>query len=381
VRCRLSRGSRTVGRLAAGTNGGILIAAAVAAALIGGLALAPAAGAQAKQFYGVVAPGSDSIASSGGSLGGQDYSRMRGGRVGTLRFKASWRVIEPSPGSYRWGGLDRIIGNAAARGIRSLPTINLPPSHVRTPPTRPADRRKFRQLMSQLAGRYGPRGSFWTGAYQSMFPGARPLPVRSWQIFNEQNSRIHWQGRPSPRRYAQLVKAGARGVRSQNRRAEIVLGGMFGTPSGSNAITSWRFLRKLYGVKGVRRAFDTVAVHPYAPTLRGVRQQMRLIRNVMRRNGHRRAKVRVTELGWGAARGGHPQNVGPKGQRRMLRRSFRLLARQRGPRRWNIRGVNWYSWHDGGAECGFCASSGLFSGPLGDRKPRPAWRAFRRIAR
>jgi hypothetical protein len=122
-------------------------------------------------------------------------------------------------------------------------------------------------------------------------------------------------------------------------------------------------------------------VHPYAPNLRGLRQQMNRIRKVMVRNKHRRAKIRVTELGWGAARRGHPQNVGAKGQRRLLRASFRLLARQRARGRWNVAGLNWYSWHDGGATCGFCNSSGLFSGPLGDRKPRPAWRAFRSIAR
>jgi hypothetical protein len=359
----------------------MMLGAAAALAVLGALTLAPSAGAQGKQFFGVVIPGSDSIASFGGHLGEQDYAFMAWGNVGTLRFKASWRVIEPSPGVYRWAGLDRIIGNAAARGIRSLPVVNLPPSHVRIPPTRPADRQAFRRLMFQLARRYGWRGSFWQGPYQAMFPGVRrTMPVRTWQIFNEQNARHHWQGHPWPRRYGQLARAGARGVKRHNPRAEIVLGGMYGTPGGRDAMTSWEFLRRVYNVNGIRGAIDTVAVHPYARTLRGLRRQMRRIRRVMRNRNHRVARIRVTELSWGAERRGHFLNVGPQAQRHRLRRAFQLLVRQRGRRNWNVGGATWYSWHDGGANCGFCDSSGLFRGPLGDRTPRPAWRAFRNVA-
>jgi hypothetical protein len=350
-----------------------LVALALAAALLATLATTPPAEAQGRQFYGVA---------SQGSLAGDDYNRMRRGGVGTLRFMVSWRNVEPSPGDYRWGGTDAVIGEAASRGIRALPFVAAPPSHVRTPPTRPADRRAFRRLMSALANRYGRGGAYWRGAYQRQHgSGATPRPVRTWQFFNEQNGRVFWGGKPWPRAYGRLVKMGTRGVRSKNPRAEIILGGMFATPSGSGSITSWRYLRRLYHVKGIRRFFNTVALHPYSPNLRGIRIQMRRVRKVMRRNNDARKRIRVTEIGWGSARGAHALRKGPKGQARMLRRSFRLLTRHRNRRQgWNVGGINWFSWQDGSG-CPFCDSSGLFSGPAGDREPKRSWRAFRRVAR
>jgi hypothetical protein len=354
-------------------GGYALLAAALVAVLVAIPSLAPPAEAQNRAFYGV---------NTQGSLGGGDYNRMRRGGVGTLRFMVSWRIVEPSPGDYRWGGTDQIIGNAAARSIRALPFVAAPPNHVRTPPTRAADRRAFRRLMRAMARRYGPGGAYWRGPYQAQHgSGARPRPVRAWQLFNEQNGRAFWGGKPRPRPYGRLVKMGASGVRSQNPRAAIVLGGMFGTPSGSGSISSWRYLNRLYRVKGIKRAFNAVAVHPYSPNLRGIRYQMRRVRNVMRRNNDGRKAIRVTEIGWGSQRGGHSLLKGPKGQARMLRRSFRLLTRHRNRRQgWNVGGINWFSWQDGGPTCPFCESSGLFSGPPNDRTPKRSWRAFRRVA-
>jgi hypothetical protein len=349
------------------------LALALAATLMS-LPVASSADAQTRAFYGVAPQG---------PLVSDDYNRMRNGGVGSVRFLLMWKNVERSPGSYNWDGPDGIIGNTARRGIRALPFVFGPPSHVRTPPTRKRDRRAFRRFMSALAERYGPGGVFWRGTYQRRFgPGATPLPVRSWQLFNEQNGHHFWGGRPSPRAYGRLVKMGANGVRSQHRGAEIVLGGMFFSPGGRVSMNSPRYLQRLYRVKGIKRAFNTVAVHPYAGQLRGIRKQMRRIRSVMRRNNHRRAGIRVTELGWGSSKGKHRLNKGPKGQRRMLRRSFRLLTRHRNRRTgWNVRGIHWFSWQDGERNCPFCRSAGLFRGPPNDRTPKPSWGAFRQFTR
>jgi hypothetical protein len=353
---------------------GAFLALALAASLLFTLTLAPAADGQGRQFYGVVPQG---------SLVADDYNRMRNGRVGTVRFLLRWDNVETSPGQYRWGFTDQVIGNAAARRMRALPFIFNPPDHVRTPPTRPADRRAFRRFMAALANRYAPGGTFWRGPFQFAHGSAtRPWPVRTWQLFNEQNARHFWGGRPWPLAYGRLVRAGARGVRSQHRGAEIVLGGMFANPRGRGSVPSWRYLNRVYNVRGIKRAFNTVAVHPYAANLRGIRRQMRRIRNVMRRNNHRTARIRVTELGWGSQRGRHRLFKGPRGQARMLRRSFRLLGRHSNRRRgWNVGGVNWFSWQDGTAGCPYCSSSGLFSGPPNDRQPKRSWRAFRQVVR
>jgi hypothetical protein len=168
----------------------------------------------------------------------------------------------------------------------------------------------------------------------------------------------------------------ARAIRRVNPDAEIVLGGMFATPSGKGKMTSWQYLRRLYRVKGIKRVFNTVAVHPYAPGLKGLRRQISRLRQVMRRNGHRRAGLRITEYGWGSATGRHRLLKGPRGQARMLRRSFRIF--KNGRKRWRLRGVHWFSWQDGDVACRFCASSGLVTQ---ERQRKPSFRAFRTVAR
>jgi hypothetical protein len=197
---------------------------------------------------------------------------------------------------------------------------------------------------------------------------------------NEQNGPFHWGARPRPVAYGQVVKAAAHAVRSVDPEAEIVLGGMFSRPRGPGAMTSWRFLNRLYKVKRIKRAFDTVGINPYAPKISGVRTQMRRIRKVMRRNGDRAGRTRVTEIGWGSNRGSDGLLKGPEGQARMLRRVFRLMKRNRHQRRWKIRGVNWFSWQDGSAGCVYCTSSGLVAGPPNRRRPKPSWEAFRQVA-
>jgi hypothetical protein len=351
----------------------------LAATLLLALGLATSADAQQREFYGV----NIQSPSGAGLTVEDDFNRMRDGNVGLLRFQISWRTVETQPGHFSWAGPDRIIGLAASRGIRTLPFIHgEPPEWVGHPPVRPRDRRAFARLMTAAARQYGPGGEYWRERYRPVFgDDATAMPVRAWQLLNEQNGRFHWGARPRPVAYGRLVRLGARAVRRVNPRAEIVLGGMFAKPRGVGSMTSWRFLSRLYRVRGIRRAFDTVGLNPYGGTLRVVSSHMRRIRRVMRRNNHRAGSIRATEVGWGSEQGGHALLKGPEGQAQMLRRMFQLMKRQRHQRRWKVRGVNWFSWQDGTAGCVYCSSSGLFAGPPNDRHPKPSWGAFQLVAR
>lgn len=333
---------------------GLLLLAALAA-------LAVAAPAPAAPFHGVVAQG---------ELEPADFQRMGNGGAGTLRQRVSWARIQPvagGPYSFEW--LDGVVGQAAQNGVRVLPSLETPrPGGSQNPPTGKRARAQFASFAAALADRYGRGGDFWLGH-------PSPLPIVSWQILNEQNGPAYWNARPNPRAYGRIVKAVSRRIRAEDSRAEIVLGGMFGTPSGRGAIDAWNYLKRLYRVPGIKAAFKTVAIHPYSPNLRGISYQAKKVRNVMKTRD-RGAKLRVTEFGWGSARRGHPQNVGRKGQARMLRKSIRLFERKR--RAWKVVGVNWFAWQDGPAGCGFCSSAGLFTR---DRTAKPSWRAFKQVAR
>jgi hypothetical protein len=324
--------------------------------------LAPAC--QGGAFHGVV---------SQGNLSAADYDRMASGKVGTLRLSLRWTNVQPNADTpleaWNWAGYDAVVAGAADRGVRILPVIDAPtPKGVGDPPTRRADRRAFAKFAGEVAARYGRGGAFWEGR--------QPLPFQAFQIYNEQNGPAYWDARPNVRDYGRLLRGAAKAIKGRDRGAEIVLGGMFSTPSGKGGINSWNYLAKLYRLKRIKGSFDTVAVHPYSESLRGIKYQVRRVLAVIRRNRDRKTDLRVTEFGWGSARRGH-LNVGRKGQARMLTKAFRLFEGNK--RSWNVKGVNWFSFQDNPAgECSFCPTSGLFE-PSGD--PKPSWRAFKRTAR
>jgi hypothetical protein len=87
----------------------------------------------------------------------------------------------------------------------------------------------------------------------------------------------------------------------------------------------------------------------------------------------------VTEFGVASA-GSRPSPMikSPAGQAAFLRRSFALLLARR--REWRISGAAWFTWRDWVSDdpnCVFCEHAGLFDA---SDAPKPAWRAYRRLA-
>jgi hypothetical protein len=233
------------------------------------------------------------------------------------------------------------------------------------------DATRWRAFLSAAAERYGRGGRFWN-VYDDY--GAKPLPITDWQIWNEQNSKQFWKGNPNARKYARLLKISSKAIRGKDRKADIVMGGMFGDAK----VPLPAYMRQLYRVKRVERYFDTIALHPYAARIGNLKRQLRQARSAAKRGHDARAKIRLTELGWSSKNGKHPLMKGPKGQAKMLTKSFRLLQRRR--HRWNIEGVSWFALQDTNNPhtCSFCRDSGLFE--VGG-KAKPSWRAFKRFSR
>jgi hypothetical protein len=211
--------------------------------------------------------------------------------------------------------------------------------------------------------------------YPNQFPGTPGLPIRTWQVWNEPNLEPTFPPRPSPRKYARLVRISHDAITQQDPRAQILLAGM----PGYTGFRAWRYLDRLYRQPGIKRDFDAVALNPYSPDVRHVMTQIKRTRRVMTGHGDADAPVWITELGWGSD---DPDkfgiNRGIQGQKRMLRRTFLQLARTR--HRWNLRHVLWFDWRDPPPHargCSFCNSSGLFRH---GGAPKPAWRAFLRVA-
>jgi hypothetical protein len=354
-------------------------ATAVAAAtcmLLAACGTAPSAADPPDDYYGVVIETTPTSA---------DYGRMERAGVDVLRMQLLWPGIQPAADSgYKWDATDTIVRRAAEHGITVLPILFGTPSWesggcdtrictVQLPVGSASQRQGWTDFVSAAAQRYGPGGSFWTEN-----PGTTPNYITRWQLWNEQNS-LHVDATPTA--YTKLVQLAATALRTQNPTAEIMLGGMFGTPNATTSPkhTAWGFLDGLYK-QGLKPDFDFVALHPYSPGIAGIRYQIKRLRKVMKRHNDSNTPLVVSEIGWGSdkAHNNHDFVETPQGQAKMLTKSFQMFLDHR--RSWKIGGVDWFAWRDppkGSGLCGFCYSAGLYTR---DGTAKPALHAYKGFA-
>jgi hypothetical protein len=362
-----------VNRARAGALTGAPILVAMLAIAAGAFAAPP------RSFFGVMPQG---------PLDSADYAEMGDAKVGTLRFELYWAGIDPGPesGDYDWSSADAVVGGAARNGVATLPFVASAPAWVvrldghscqpgKCPPYGPKGGQAlaaWRAFLTAAVDRYGPNGEFWAEN-----PDVPKLPVRAWQIWNEQNSPSFWKPKPDVKAYANLLDSAHRAITAADPGAEIILGGMFGTPLGGRkpAVSAWDFLAKLYRRKGARKDFDGVAPHPYASRFSKVRAQIDLLRDAMVDANDADAALWITELGWASGGAPNPLNRGLAGQADRLTEAFKYLIKKR--KSLNIRNLTWYSWRDNSSTdaqlCEWCPRSGLLNE---DRSPKPSFDAF-----
>jgi hypothetical protein len=332
--------------------------------------LAPAAAQAAPPgFFGIVPQT---------PLDGEDFARMQAGGVETVRIPVPWSAIQRSPRSdYEWSGLDAAMIDAARHRIGILPVLGTSPGWAtgnwrRMPVDNARQRQAWAAFVRAAVERYGPGGEFWAEHGPRSDQPLPPNPIRAWQIWNEEN--FFYFVRPvSPGRFARLLAVTRPAIRQADPGAEIVLGGLFGSPRQNLplAMDAADFLRVLYRSRGVKADFDAVALHPYAADTADLRRQVEEVRATMVRHGDSRSGLYITELGWGSAF--NPQTVafevGLQGQARELRAAYGYLLANRN--RLRLRQVDWFTWKD---------LPGLFR--RGEKfRPKPAWRAFVQITR
>lgn len=269
---------------------------------------------------------------------------------------------------------DEVMAAAAARGIRTVPTILLSPAWAArypgrfgSPPKKPGHYANFVRAMVR---RYGPGGSFW---------GERPdlayVPIRDWQIWNEPALDYYWSDQPFARGYVRLLKRAYSAVKQADPSARVVLAGLHNR--------SWKALDKIYRAGG-RGAFDVVAIHPFTYKPENVIRILRLARNVMKKNGDSRLPLTVTELSWPSAsraKTGFGRGITERRQAQLLSQAYVLLERAR--RELRLTSVFWYTWlsaHRPNADS-FDFAGLRRSRKSGAVRSKPALAEFRRAAR
>ncbi len=324
------------------------------------------------------------------ALTNADASYMKAGGIGSVRWPVNWAMVQPkAKGGYDWSSVDPAVEVATRRGLTMLPFLYGTPRWVaRKPTTLPIDngraRRAWLAFVEAAVRRYGPEGEFWAQHdpavagvnYVPAIP--RPLPIRTWQIWNEANF-FYFAYPASPSRYARLLKPTYTTIKRTDPTAKVILTGLFGDPdqAGPRGMDATKFLEALYRVPGIKSYFDAVALHPYAFHVDDLEELTEGMREVVLDNHDPGASLYITEMGWGSQN--DPDVVafeqGIRGQARELRKAYAFLIGNR--HRLNLAGTYWYSWKDNPeyVACSFCDSVGLFRAGKGF-KPKPAWRAF-----
>ena len=316
----------------------------------------------------------------------EDVRHMQAGGIGSVRMGMGWDSVQVTRGGpYDWESIDREVAVAASQGLRVLPFLaGVAPWLGTASTTLPVDSaqavEEWKAFVSAAVKRYGPNGEFWAehppGVAVDGVVIPEPLPIRTWQIWNEVNF-FYFAYPVSPIRYARLLKPSSNAIKSVDPGAKILLSGLFGDPreGGSYGMSATDFLAKLYRVPRIEHYFDAVALHPYAFHVEDLEEMVEGVRAVMLDNEDPGARLRITEMGWGSQ--DNSQVVafeqGIQGQKRELKGAYRYLLTNR--KRLKLDAVYWFSWKDSNLYCSYCDSVGFFSEGSG-LFPKPAWYAF-----
>ncbi len=346
---------------------------AVVAALIACLALAPAASAApaSRDFIGITA---EDVFAGDANYRSANLTAQSGLGIGLLRQTFDWAQIERSPGQYDLSYHDAYVLAAAQHGITVLPILfHTPEFHAgridgraSCPPRTNASLAAYAQALVQ---RYGPTGTLWAER-----PDVQPLPIRSWQIWNEPNLRVYWCNKPNTKQYVAMLRTVGGAIKQVDRSANIVTAGLPDSKL-SGTIPLKRFIDQMYAAKAAKY-FDSLAINSYAKDHKELGRLLASVRKQMNARRDRAGKIWITEIGWGDRGPKHRYIVGEKGQADRIAKSFALIAKQR--KKLGLRGVVYFSWRDGAPYApNFKDMWGLHTGLLdinGD--PKQGYNAF-----
>jgi hypothetical protein len=205
-----------------------------------------------------------------------------------VRTELSWSVLEPrarnqiDPRALAF--VDRLVGDAAAAGIRVIATLRSTPCWDSSAPT--ALIGKCRPTAFTKANAWPPRDpSFYaaTAAYLARRYGTRLAAIEIWNE-PDQGNELYFAGPSKPQRYAAVLRAAYPAIKQANPGVPVLAGSLV----GSNGA----FLRALYAA-GIKGFYDGLAVHYYNLTLGSVRS----IHQVQLANGDEKP-LWLDEFGW-----------------------------------------------------------------------------------
>lgn len=177
-----------------------------------------------------------------------DFLYMAGFRW--LKQQIRWADFEPSPGNINFAPIDQIVDTASRRqtallfSVVTSPAWALADGQTNGPPD---DFNTFGNFLFALASRYRGR-------------------VAAYEVWNEQNLRREWAGRPlDPGLYVELLRVAHTRIKEADPNAIVVSGAL--TPTGVNdgqiAVDDGVYLQGMYSYQGgvFKTLADAVGAH------------------------------------------------------------------------------------------------------------------------
>lgn len=169
------------------------------------------------------------------------------------------------------GDQDEWVAALATHGLRWAPMLGYNPAGGFTAP----DPDEFASYARAQVARYGHDGSFWTEN-----PELPYLPVKRWEVWNEQNAEIFWVD-PDPVLYASLFNTTKHAIKAEDPRARVMSGGLLRDDND--------YLKAMLAA-GARP--DIIGLHPYFSRRSDIRTAITRTRRVTR------LPIALTEVGW-----------------------------------------------------------------------------------
>jgi hypothetical protein len=177
----------------------------------------------------------------------RDFALMRDLGVRTWRGSFGWDDYEPVPGRYDFAWLHQFAELAERHGIELRPYIGYTPQWAasgreadgQTWNDPPANREAWRKFVGRLVAEL-----------------KRHRNIRSYEIYNEENVKLWWDGTAAE--YAAVAADAAAAIRAADPDAEILLGGMVWPDA--------EWLESACTLHGNAARLDVVPFHAYPET-------------------------------------------------------------------------------------------------------------------
>jgi hypothetical protein len=313
------------------------------------------------------------------------FAAARGAGMSVVRVPVVWSDVAPtapkdatSPidAAYGFPPVDAVVLRTLAAGMQPLLSVYSAPrwARVKGPSPNPGDVGAF---MTALARRYA-------GVLARPRDGMVLPRVRLFQLWNEPNIRDYLDQGDGAAHYRQMMLAAHPAVHSVHEDNLLVAGGLgpFAGPGGRYGVHPLSFMRE---VLSEDVPVDVWSVHPYTsgpPARRaGSRGDVSVgdlpeVRRILRRTGHGRVPLWITEFGWDSAPP-DPKAVPVREHARWVDEAMYRMWRQ------GVRVLIWFQMRDnpkGTFTWEQTYQAGLYyrtTPNYADEKAKPALRAFR----